>query len=89
MIFLWESESPSNPFMMLMFSSICWMLLIPERTVITPSRSAANLRAQDAGEDPGSAFSKISLTLSGGLASIPPLTGSMTMTGTLWLLATS
>ena len=70
-------------------SSICSTLLMPESTVITPSRLAAKRTAHDATEASGAAFSKTSRTFSGGVASIPPLTGSIMITGTPCFLATS
>ena len=70
-------------------SSICSRLLMPDSTVMTPSRLAAKRMAQEALEACGFALRKIFTTGSGGVASIPPLTGSMMMTGFSCLLATS
>ena len=70
-------------------SSICSTLDMPESTVTSPSRFAANRTAHDAQEDSGSAAFRISLTLSGGFASMPPLTGSMMMTGLSYFRAVS
>ena len=89
MTVLCSSVRWTNPFSTSMFSSIWGTLLMPDRTVTTPSRSAANLSAQEAGVDPGSAFWNRSRTSSGGVASIPPFIGSMTMTGFPCFLATS
>ena len=62
---------------------------MPDRTVITPSRDAANRMAQDARDALGSALRKIYATGSGGLASMPPLTGSIMITGLPYFLAIS
>ena len=86
---LCSSVNPSNPFMTFRLSCICSLLLMPDRTVSTPSRSAQNRRAQDAQELSGSAASNTALTDSGGSASMPPFTGSMMITGFPCFLATS
>ena len=72
-----------------MLSLICSSLLMPESTVSTPSSPAANLSAHEAAEESGSAPLSTSSTVFGGFASIPPFTGSITITGFPCFLATS
>ena len=62
---------------------------MPDSTVISPSRLAAKRTAHDAHDDSGSAAFRIASTVDGGFANIPPLTGSMMITGLLCLRATS
>ena len=62
---------------------------MPESTIITPGRLAANRTAQEATDRFGSFSRKSCSTLSGTWARVPPFTGSMTMMGTLCFLATS
>ena len=62
---------------------------MPDSTVMTPGRLAAKRMAQLATLELGSAAFSTLATCSGGLASMPPLTGSMMMTGLWCLRATS
>ena len=62
---------------------------MPERTIITPGRLAANRMAQEAGDRDGSRSRNRRSASGGTWARVPPLTGSMTMTGLLCLRATS
>ena len=63
-----------------MLSSICAVLDMPESTASTPSRPAANLRAQETAESSGRSARIRCSASAGTFASMPPFTGSMTMT---------
>ena len=63
--------------------------LMPESTVATPGSPAAKRSAHDGSDEAGSARRRISATVSGGVASRPPLTGSITIAGLPWRRATS
>ena len=65
------------------------MVLMPESTICTFGRLAAKRMAQDGTDISGANDLNISATVSGTAASVPPLTGSMTNTGTPCFSATS
>ena len=62
-------------------SSICSMLDMPLSITITFGSDAVNRTAHEANDASGLARCRISFTGWGGLASLPPFTGSITMTG--------
>ena len=65
------------------------MLFIPESTLVTPSWLAANRMAQEALEACGRVFFRSASASSGRFTSVPPLQGSMTVTGFPYLRAAS
>ena len=65
------------------------MRVMPLSTVCTPGRLPAKRNAHEATLISGSAFLKTSCTWGGIMAKDPPRTGSMMMTGLLYLRATS
>ena len=67
----------------------CSRLLIPESTIITLSRDAANRTAQEGIDIPGAYSKKSSSAFFGIWARVPPFTGSITITGTPCFLAVS
>ena len=83
------AERGLNSFMVAKFCSICSKVDMPESTVMIPSREAAKRSAQEGRFFSGAAAFSTWATVSGGLASRPPLTGSMMITGLLCLRATS
>ena len=64
------------------------MLLIPLSTIITFSWLAAKRMAQEGTDMDGSRWRNMASSRSGTFARVPPFTGSMTMTGLPWLVAT-
>ena len=75
--------------MKLRLSFICSRLLMPESTIFTSGRLAAKRMAQLAGEALGSWALKSSSASAGTRASVPPLTGSITITHLPCFTATS
>ena len=65
------------------------MSLMPESTKITLSSPAAKLNAHDAGEASGPHARNAASAASDNLSSVPPFTGSMTIMGLPWRVATS
>ena len=71
------------------FSSSCWKVDMPERTMATPGSPATNRNAQEAKDALGSASFSSGAHTAFSDARLPPRIGSMTMTGLPCFCATS
>ena len=84
-----SSDSGSKLVNVFRLSFICSSLDMPDNTVATPGRDAAKRSAQDATEASGLIFFISASTSGDALAREPPLTGSITRKGMLYLRRTS